>query len=210
MLGRGRRRKEPFEGHVSSVTNLTYGVEFDNVSRDEWTCLLQQFDDATIYQTWTYGAVRWGEKSLSHQVVKRSGEVIAIAQVAIKKVPFLGLGVAYIPWGPLWRKKGNAGDLENLQYAVKFLKDEYVKKRGLVLRIGPNIVAEQDDRIENLFQEEGFSLNSSARRYRTLLVDLTPQIEMLRKNLNQKWRNMLNQAEKKGLEIIEGCIGFWL
>jgi lipid II:glycine glycyltransferase (peptidoglycan interpeptide bridge formation enzyme) len=183
---------------------MTFGVKFDNISRDEWFSLLQQFNDATIYQTWTYGSVRWGERSLSHQVVKRSGEVIAIAQVTIKKLPFLSLGIAYIPWGPLWRKKGNAGDLENLQYAIKFLKDEYVKKRGLILRIRPNIVAEHDDSVENLFQGEGFSFNSSARRYRTLLVDLTPEIEKLRKNLHQNWRRKLNQAEKKGLEIVEG------
>jgi len=186
------------------VTDITYGVEFDNVSRDEWTCLLQQFDDANIYQTWTYGSVRWGERSLSHQVVKRSGEVIAIAQVAIKKVPFLGLGVAYIPWGPLWRKRGNPIDLKNLKYSIRFLRDEYVKKRGLFLRIGPNVVEQQDDSIENLFREEGFSLKLSGRRYRTLLVDLTPPIEKLRKILDQKWRNMLNQAEKKNLGIVEG------
>lgn len=186
------------------VTNMAYDVKFDNVSREEWTCLLQQFNDANIYQTWTYGSVRWGEKSLSHQVVKRNGEVIAIAQLSIKKVPFLGLGIAYIPWGPLWRKKGNPIDFKNLQYAIRFLRDEYVKKRGLLLRIWPNVVEQQDNSIENLFQEEEFSLNSPARRYRTLLVDLKPEIEKLRKNLDQKWRNMLNQAEKKGLEIVEG------
>jgi lipid II:glycine glycyltransferase (peptidoglycan interpeptide bridge formation enzyme) len=186
------------------VTNVTYGVEFDNVSRDEWTCLLQQFDDASIYQTWTYGSVRWGERSLSRQVVKRSGEVIAIALVAIRKVPFLGLGVAYIPWGPLWRKKGDSIDLKNLQYAIRSLRDEYAVKCGLLLRIRPNIVEQQDNSIENLFREEGFSLKLSNRRYRTLLVDLTPTIENLRKNLHQNWRRKLNQAEKKDLEIIEG------
>ncbi len=33
------------------VTNMTFGVEFDKVSRHEWTSFLQQFDDANIYQT---------------------------------------------------------------------------------------------------------------------------------------------------------------
>src|SRR5512139_1718822 len=114
-------------GKELGITNMAYATEFDNVSRDEWTCLLQQFDDANIYQTWTYGSVRWGEKSLSHQVVKRSGEVIAIAQAAIKKAPLLGLGIAYIPWGPLCRKKGDSIDPENLKYSISFLRDEYVK-----------------------------------------------------------------------------------
>lgn len=183
---------------------MNYDVEFDNVSRDEWISLLQQFDDANIYQTWEYGSVRWGEKSLSHQVVKRNGEVIAIAQVTIKKVPFLGLGMAYIPWGPLWRKRDNPIDFKIFQHSIGSLKDEYAKKRGLLLRIAPNIVKQKDDSIENLFREESFSIKSSYHQYRTLLLDLTPPIEKLRKDLDQKWRNMLNQAEKKGLEIVEG------
>jgi hypothetical protein len=48
-------------GMELEITNMTYRVEYDDVSRDEWTCLLEQFDDANIYQTWTYGSVRWGE-----------------------------------------------------------------------------------------------------------------------------------------------------
>ncbi len=102
------------------VTNMTYDVEVDNVSKDKWTSLLQQFNDANIYQTWTYGSVRWGERSLSHQVVKKDGEIIAIAQVAIKKIPFGGVGVAYSPWGPLWRKRGDPVDLKDLQYAIRY------------------------------------------------------------------------------------------
>lgn len=186
------------------VTNMTYGVEFDNVSRDEWDCLLQQFDDANIYQTWTYGSVRWGERNLSHQVVKKNDEVIAIAQVAIKKVPILGLGIAYIPWGPLWRKKGNPIDPKNLQYGISSLKDEYAIKRGLLLRVGPNVVEQKGNGVENLYGEEEFSIKSSGRKYRTRVVDLTPTIENLRKNLHQTWRRKLNQAEKNDLEVIDG------
>ena len=37
-----------------------YTVKIDQISKDEWSELLPRFDDATIYQTWSYGAVRWG------------------------------------------------------------------------------------------------------------------------------------------------------
>ncbi len=36
------------------------------------------------------------------------------------------------------------------------------------------------------------------------MVDLTPTIEKLRKNIHHNWRRKLNQAEKKDLQIIEG------
>jgi lipid II:glycine glycyltransferase (peptidoglycan interpeptide bridge formation enzyme) len=140
---------------------------------------------------------------LSHLVIKRDGEVIGVAQVTIRKIPALGAGIAYIPWGPLWRRRGKPIELDNLHFGIRALREEYVKKRGLFLRIAPNVI-EQNNGADRLFEKEGFSLKSPETRYRTLLVDLAPTIEKLRKNLDQKWRNMLNQAEKKDLEIVEG------
>lgn len=49
-----------------------YDVEIDQVEKTEWSKLVQRFDDATIYQTWSYGLVRWGEKNLSHLVLKKT------------------------------------------------------------------------------------------------------------------------------------------
>ena len=37
--------------------------------------------------------------------------------------------------------------------------------------------------------------------YKTIWVDLRPSDDFLRKNLKQKWRNMLNKSEKSGLEV---------
>jgi hypothetical protein len=41
--------------------NDGYHVEVDQVTKEEWSELLLRFDDATIYQTWSYGACA-GEK----------------------------------------------------------------------------------------------------------------------------------------------------
>jgi lipid II:glycine glycyltransferase (peptidoglycan interpeptide bridge formation enzyme) len=38
----------------------------------------------------------------------------------------------------------------------------------------------------------------------TILLELSHSLDALRKGLNQKWRNQLNQAEKKGLEFVAG------
>ena len=83
-----------------------YSIETGNISEAEWNGLLAQFDDATIYQTHAYGAVRWGSDKLSHAVVRRNGEIVGAAQAVIYKVPLIPAGIAYIPWGPLWRKRG--------------------------------------------------------------------------------------------------------
>jgi lipid II:glycine glycyltransferase (peptidoglycan interpeptide bridge formation enzyme) len=179
-------------------------VEIDNVSRDDWTHLLKQFDDATIYQSWDYGSVRWGKNNLSHLIVKKDREVIALSQIAVKKLPGIGAGIAYVPWGPIWHKRGILEDIEVLQSAIACLKEEYLRKRKLFLRISPKVIDDDNNTFSKLFKKHGFTRNWSAPLYRTLLLDLAPPIHELRANLNQKWRNMLNQAERKQLEIVEG------
>jgi len=187
---------------VNLDSNYTYEVGIlDNLA---WTDLLQQFDDATIYQTWAYGAVRWRENNLSHLVLKREGEVVGIAQLCIKKIPFAGFGIAYIPWGPLWQKKGETDNLENLKYVIKALTKEYVTGRRLLLRVEPNNIDDGHGEMRFIFENCGFRLSKARQPYRTLMVDLAPSLQELRKGLNQKWRNQLNRSEKNALTVIEG------
>src|SRR5215212_6013158 len=51
------------------------------------------------------------------------------------------------------------------------------------------------------YDRESFGPTDS---YRTFALDLEPSLEVLRKNLDQKWRNCLNRAEKNGLTIVQG------
>ena len=53
-----------------------YDVEVDGVDEQQWETLLKDFSDATIYQTWSYGAVRWGSENLSHLTLKCGDEVV--------------------------------------------------------------------------------------------------------------------------------------
>jgi lipid II:glycine glycyltransferase (peptidoglycan interpeptide bridge formation enzyme) len=120
-------------------------------------------------------------------------------------LPVLNIGVAYIRWGPLWRLKGQPADPGIFRNAIRALQNEYVWKRGLVLRMQPFVFDDDDPRLAEILQQEGCSPNSRLGSDRTLLVDLSASLEELRKGMKQKWRNQLNQAEKNGLEITEGC-----
>ena len=181
-----------------------YTIEVDQIEKPEWSEALLKFDDATIYQTWSYGTVHWKESNLSHLVLKRSGEVVGLAQVSIKKIPVVNLGIAYIPWGPLWQTRGNPTNYADLKHLIQALKEEYVKRRGLLLRIAPNVVDDAQEEMRSLLEREDFHLNKSIPPYRTYILDLSPSLQELRKGLNQKWRNQLNRAEKNALTIIEG------
>ena len=184
-----------------------YGIEVDTVDQDTWTDILLRFADASIHQTWAYGAVRCGQENLSHLVMRKDDKLVAAAQVRIVRVPLISSGIAYIAWGPLYRLQDTEEDLEIFRHMARALRNEYVVKRGLLLRILPNVFDQGAGRAPAILQEEGFENIPSGRQYRTLLIDLSPSLEELRAGLHRKWRNHLNRAERNGLEIRVGQDG---
>lgn len=185
-------------------TAAKYCVAIDKDDKHEWEKKLQLFDDASIYQTWSYGAVRWGQDNLSHVVIKRNNEIVAASQLRILKIPLLNIGIAYLSWGPMWRRHGFKVELNIFEKIIKALKEEYAVKRGLFLRIQPNVLQENSDEIVSVLYKEGFKKNLEIQPYRTLMLALSPGMNEIRKALDQKWRNQLNRAEKNNLKIIEG------
>jgi lipid II:glycine glycyltransferase (peptidoglycan interpeptide bridge formation enzyme) len=179
-------------------------VEVDAATSTQWSQWLDEFEDANIFQTRAYGEIRWGKANLSHLVLRRGGEVIALAQLRIIRPTRLpNLGIAYLRWGPLWHRRGTAVDPAVVKAAARALHDEYVKKRRLFLRVLPNALV--DTERGRLFESafHGFE-RESAHQSRTIMLDLAPPLEEIRKRLDQKWRNQLNRAEKNALHVREG------
>jgi lipid II:glycine glycyltransferase (peptidoglycan interpeptide bridge formation enzyme) len=181
-------------------------VEIDRVTAAEWAELLELFVDANVYQTWSFGAVRWGERNLGHVVLKQGGDVAGIAQVRIVRVPLVGCGIAYLRWGPLCHRRGRKLNPEVLRDIAQALQAEYVERQGLFLRVLPNafVGSARAEVFQTAFS--GFKTESASKvdTYRTMVVDLSGTLDELRKRLDQKWRNQLNRAERNGLEIVEG------
>ena len=176
----------------------------DSVTREEWAALLHSFKDGSIYQTWDYVKTRSGASPVSTVVLSRGGEALSAALVRIRKAPLLPVRVAYIGFGPAWKKQSDCYDLTVVGGMLDCLAQEYVLRRNCYLRIFPAVYshAEQAEAIRRLFLDRGFSWKP--RPDRTLLLDLSPPAEALRANINKKWRYTLSQAEKAGLEIAAG------
>ena len=182
-------------------------VEIDQVTESEWNRLLPLFADASIYQTWAYGAVSWGERNLSHLLLKQNDQVVGMAQFRIVRLPLLSCGIAYLRWGPLCRRRdGTAAPEIVLPALLKAITNEYACRRRLLVRILPNLF--QDDPTAPAFEaacaELDFQPGTGITPYRTIRVDLSLAPELIRKRLDQKWRNQLNAAERNGLTIREG------
>jgi hypothetical protein len=179
-------------------------VEIDHASPCEWSSMLDLFHDANLYQTWSYGSVRWGRKNLSHLVLKRNGEVLGMAQLRIIRPTRFNFGMAYLRWGPLCHRSGTELETEAALRLARALQEEYVRKRGLLLQILPNAFVGSPR--ASIFQSafSGFTqeARTPANAYRTFVLDLAPSIEELRRNLDKKWRNQLTRSEKNGLRIV--------
>jgi lipid II:glycine glycyltransferase (peptidoglycan interpeptide bridge formation enzyme) len=188
------------------MQNSGWQVEVDRTTSAEWSQMLDLFDDANIYQTFAYGGVRWGEKNLSHLVLKRQGEVLGMAQLRLVRPTPLKFGMAYLRWGPLWERRDRPLNPEVPRHMARALEEEYVSKRRVFLRVVPNAFtgsprAEAIQAAFSRFSREPVVANDT---YRTLVLDLGPTVEELRSKLDKKWRNQLTRSEKNNLRVIAG------
>jgi lipid II:glycine glycyltransferase (peptidoglycan interpeptide bridge formation enzyme) len=179
-------------------------IEIKEISDKKlWYNYLQEFEDANIYQTWNFAVLAQNEKTVKHFVLYSDQKLISLVQVRIRTVPILNRGIAYILNGPVWQKKNQENNILLFSDILVALRNEFVVKQKLLLRIKPYIFSDQFsnfDFIENL----GFERVEKIRQYQTLVLYLEKDLDEIRKTFNQKWRNGLNQSERKDLEIREG------
>ena len=179
-----------------------YTYEADVVDKDTWHYLLASFDDATFPQTWSYGAAHWGEEALSHLILFYRGRVVGLAQLQTVAVPILKTGIAYVKWGPLWRHREEGRNLNHLRMLARALKREYAVQRCLLVRIEAKEVTGRDDDVRDVFVSEEFGWQPSGLR--TMVMDLSPALEELRKRMNRGHRRSLQIAESQNVTIEEG------
>ena len=189
------------------MKNLENGYSFDFIpsEKEPWHRIMRRFQDANLYQSWPYDVLRFGHKNVVHAILRKNNETVAAAQVRIYRLPSTNFGIAYTLWGPMWRRYECAADPDVFRQAIRGLRNEFSKRRGLVLRIYPLAFAgEYNGSLKLILADEGYHLLPATYEKRTLLIDLKPSLEELRAGLHQKWRNCLNKAEKIDLKIITG------
>jgi hypothetical protein len=183
-----------------------YRAEFGALDDEAWSQIVESFQDASIYQLWHCGRVRGRFSGTSRSIVLRCGEVVSATEVRLFTLPLTQRGIAYVRWGPMWRRHGGREDVDVFRQAVRALKSEYVTRRQMILRLNPRLVLEDHADCQQVLSDEGLESVSNPMQ-KTLLVDLSPGIEELRQRLDKKWRNCLRKAEKSQLSIASGRSG---
>lgn len=178
------------------------------VQNPGWDALFTQFDDANYRQLNAYAqaaASRVGAQS-ENVAIHADGELLGLCNVRIRKLPLLPFGIAYVNGAPLIKKSASASDAAaTLTRCLKALRKTFVDQQGHVLRVVGVARADLPDAVtRSCFQAAGFVLSEAKGHYRTILVDVTPELPALRRGLDQKWRNALNKAERQSLHIERG------
>jgi len=180
----------------------------ESVSDDVWDILLKQFDDANYRQLAAYSmAAAARVNALSENVViRKDGNLLGLCNVRIRKLPLLSFGIAYVNGAPLVMKSAESMDCATaLSRCLNALRKEFVDARGHVLRvIGVARADLSPDVAHRAFLDAGFVATLAKGRYRTILVDVKRELPDIRRDLDQKWRNILNKSERQGLEIVRG------
>jgi lipid II:glycine glycyltransferase (peptidoglycan interpeptide bridge formation enzyme) len=177
-------------------------TEIDSIDKESWNKLILQFDDATLFQTWSFGAAPGVDTS--HIVIKESGEILACCTVNIRRLPFFKIGIADIKWGPLYIKNGKKLNTDSLVHLIRAIKEEYGIKRKCLIKMTPHATGDGKELLKKILESEGFIRNESVRPYRSFRIDLSQSADDLRQNLLQKWRVGLRRAEKSKIDVIEG------
>ena len=122
---------------------------------------------------------------------------VAVVQVLIKKIPVLG-GIARINRGPLVISSDHNFYSGMLLELLNFLYKHWVKNQKMILFIAPN--CQNDEVGEADLRKLGYN-PIDKEPWSSILIDLSLAERILRRNLHQKWRNLLNKAERAGLKL---------
>jgi hypothetical protein len=150
-------------------------------------------------------AARWGAGRLAGLVLRddASNQPVAAALTIVAMLPMLRLGLAYVKFGPLWRRKERPADPSVLVAALEAVKTVFAAERGLVARV----MAPPDPGFETPWSEalsaSGYTLHAPIPDSERYLVDLTLNEKDQRASLGASWRANLNKAARSELDIRE-------
>lgn len=159
-----------------------------------WDNLAAGFEDMCMEQSFAFAGSRWSKLRSVGLMLLEDGEPVAMALVLLATLPVLGIGIAYVKFGPLWRKAGAPADPEILFAALEALKQEFGAKRRLVVRIMPPADPGCEQEWKDTLIRANFSFHAALSDRERYLVDLTLNEEEQLASLGAQWRANLKKV----------------
>jgi hypothetical protein len=176
------------------------------VTAQEWDWHLRRFDDVSYNQTAVYTAGKWGAARVCQCIVMHGRDLLGGACVTTFVPPFLRQGLAYINFGPVWRRSDLPPAEERYRAVVTALYEEYALRRGHLLSIVPRASPDFSPLEYRALTRLGFRLRRPSLDPERYLVDLALDPDQQWNSLGQKWRYNLRKALASSLRVCE-CSG---
>src|SRR6185312_14522164 len=138
-----------------------------------WDNLAAGFEDFCMEQSFAFAGSRWSRLRSVGMMLLEDGDPVAMALALIATLPVLGLGLAYVKFGPLWRKSGTPADPQVLFAILEALKKEFGVKRRLLVRIMPPADPGFEPEWKETLKRANFSFHAALSDRERYLVDLT-------------------------------------
>jgi hypothetical protein len=171
----------------------------------EWDRLASGFADMCLEQTAAFAGLRLGAAHATGVILREaaSHEPLAMALVVVSTLPVIGLGLAYVKFGPLWRRRGAPAEPAHLALMLEALKREFAQKQKLAVRVMPPADPGFERAWKDALACANFAFQAAATDRERYLVDLTLSEGDQLKSLGSKWRYHLAKSAIDEIDIRE-------
>ncbi len=181
------------------LDQIRVSTQWNTLGLDEWHARLAKVKRLNLLQSedYLYAVASLNQQRISRGLITVDGReagICSLLEAGILKNAIHGM---LLDRGPLWFD--GYGSANHIEGFVSDLAQKYPRRFGRRIRFIPEF--EDKPQTRQLMQTHGYK-SGSTDGYETIWMDLRPSAEELRKNLNPKWRNKLNQSDRKSLEII--------
>jgi peptidoglycan pentaglycine glycine transferase (the first glycine) len=173
---------------------------FSEDARKRWNAFVADSRWGHALQSWEWGEFK---KSLGWQAerigIQSDGQIVAGAQLLLKRLPLLPLTIAYVPKGPVVDLADDR--LTGRLFAV--IHQVARSHRAIFTKIEPNLL--DDDHTHTLLKQYGFEPTFHTNQPRsTIVIDLTEGSDVLLNKMRKNTRKLIRRAARKGVKIDEG------
>ena len=171
-------------------------LECNEQNSKQWNSLIFRVGQSNLLQSWAYGEAKskTGVWKVSRIVIRQDKKPVALVQLLEKR--FLIFKLFRVNRGPLFLKDLSSEMLESVMKLI--IKEFGDWKKGRLLSFAPELPL--SGKILALMIKLGYRQFTS-NRWESIWIDLFEDQQILRKRLNGKWRNMLNNAERQNLRF---------
>lgn len=179
-------------------------IEWNTISALEWDARFSNIRRSNLLQSLDYAhtMARINHQKARRGVIKINGVEAGLVQVLEAGLFKNAVHGVLLDRGPLWFD--GYGSVDDFELFLSVFSKDFPKRLGRRIRFIPEM--ENNDETKGVLRKYGYKCGSN-HGYQTVLVDISKGLDVLRKNLNPKWRNKLNKSEKHGLDVVWGDKG---